>query len=134
MSKDRVNLLKGTPKMSAWKIVERFGVYIAIGTILFFLYTGLLGGSGLLAELKADRMEGKAQTAAIIGELRSTRAELDSIKKDLVKSRSDLKAALQQMGAFSRKEYHPTMNRIKGQNAKEQIKETHRYNSMLSFD
>ncbi len=133
MSKDRVNLLKGTPKMSAWQIVERFGIYIALGVVLFFGYQGIFGGNGALALMREQHAVKQAQMELILEEMKSVRAQQLEMMKEVKVVKEQQEAARQQIGTVARKVYHPTMKRVRKANAKELVKEVHRYNDLFGL-
>ncbi len=115
--------------MSAWQIVERFGIYIAVGAILFFGFQGIFGGNGALALMREQRAVAQAQMELILEEMRSVRAQQLEMMKEVTAVKESQEAARQQMGTFARKEYHPAMKRVKKGSGNELIKETHRYNA-----
>jgi hypothetical protein len=119
--------------MSAWQIVERFGIYIALGVVLFFGYQGIFGGNGALALMKEQHAVKQAQMELILEQMRSINAQQQTIMIEVKAVKEQQEAARQQIGTIARKVYHPTMKRVRKANAKGLVKEVHRYNDLLSL-
>ena len=108
--------------------IKEFAVIIGICLIAFLALHSFFSNDGLLAEMRKERAEMKALVEDTIEELRVIRKQQEEIKKEVDKTREEKRAALQRIGRFSRKEYHPTMKGVKGKNVVEQIEEIHRLN------
>ena len=119
--------------MSAWQIVERFGIYIALGIVLFFGFQGIFGKSGALALMKEQRAVSQAQMELVIEQMQTLRAQQQQLAEGIKAVQEEREAIRQHIGTVARKVYHPAMKRVKEQNANEQIKEIHRYNDLLGL-
>ncbi len=117
--------------MSAWQIVERFGIYIALGVVLFFGFQGIIGTSGALALIREQRAVSQAQMELVIEQMQSLRAQQQQLAEGIKAVQEEREAIRQHIGTVARKEYHPAMKRVKKANADEQIEEIHRYNKLL---
>lgn len=126
----QINLIGATPM---WKTLEKFGIYIAIGVVLFFGFQGIFGSNGALALIREANAVKQAQMTLILEEMRSINAQQKVIMEEVKVVKDFQEAARQQMGTFSRKEYHPAMKRIKKGKGDELLKETHRYNAKLGL-
>ncbi|MCK5292826.1 MAG: hypothetical protein KAR39_12525 [Thermoplasmata archaeon] len=119
--------------MSAWQIVERFGIYIALGVVLFFGFQGIFGSNGALALIREQRAVSQAQMELVIEQMESLRAQQQQLAEGIKAVQEEREAIRQHIGTVARKVYHPAMKRVKEQNADEQIKEIHRYNDLLGL-
>ena len=108
-------------------------IVVAIGVVLFFGYHGIFGKSGALALMKEQHAVKQAQMELILEEMRSVRAQQQEMMKEVKAVKEKQEAARQQIGTVARKVYHPAMKRVRKANAKELIKEVHRYNDMFSL-
>ncbi|NOQ49090.1 MAG: hypothetical protein GQ553_00275 [Nitrosomonadaceae bacterium] len=126
----RINQIGATPM---WKTLERFGIYIAIGVVLFFGFQGIFGSNGALALIKEGNAVKQAQMTLILEEMRSINAQQQAMMVEVRAVKEQQEAARQQIGTVARKVYHPTMKRVRKANAKELVKEVHRYNNLLSL-
>lgn len=113
--------------------LEKFGLYIGIGLIIFFIWQGFFGANGALNLIKEGNRDTQAQME-LLGkqmELLNQQTQIaEAVIQDLKKQQE---AARQHIGTVARKEYHPAMKRVKKQNAQEQIEEVHRYNLLLGL-
>ncbi len=119
--------------MSAWQIVERFGIYIALGVVLFFGFQGIFGGNGALALIREQRAVSQAQMELVIEQMKSLRAQQQQLAEGIKTVKEQQEAIRQHIGTVARKVYHPAMKRVKEQSADEQIQEIHRYNDLLGL-
>lgn len=119
--------------MGAWQIVERFGIYIAIGAVLYFGFQGIFGSNGALALIREQRAVSKAQIELVIEQMKSINAQQQQLAEGIKTVKEQQEAIRQHIGTVARKVYHPAMKRVKEQSAQQQIEEVHRYNKMLGL-
>ena len=113
--------------------VERLIIYAVIAVVIFFGYQGVFGESGALSLIKEQNATSKLQTELIINQMNSIRAQQQELRDSIDEVREQQEAIRQHIGTVAREEYHPTMKKIKEQDADEQIKEIHRYNDSLGL-
>ena len=89
--------------------LERFGIYIGIGLILYFGYQGLFGKSSALNLIKdnAIRMEERMKLWELQDKQR--REQLDALKAEVLDKLSEMESHRQNIGTRARESYHPDM-------------------------
>jgi cell division protein FtsB len=108
-------------------------IIVAVGMMLFFGYQGVFGKSGALALMKEQHAVKQAQMELILEQMKSIRAQQQEMMKEVKAVKETQEAARQQIGTVARKVYHPTMKRVRKADAKELVKEVHRYNDLFGL-
>ncbi len=113
--------------------LEKFGLYIGIGLIIFFIWQGFFGANGALNLIKQGNRDTQAQMELLGKQMELLNQQTQIAEAAIQDLKKQQEAARQHIGTVARKEYHPAMKRVKKQNAQEQIEEVRRYNLMLGL-
>ena len=119
--------------MTISSAAERIIIYAVVAAVIFFGYQGVFGQDGALNLIREQNRTAKMQTELIINHMETIRAQQQELRDSIKEVREQQEAIRQHIGTVAREEYHPTMKKIKEQDADEQIEEIHRYNDSLGL-
>lgn len=133
----RVNLLNTLSKRHDMdKVIgffKTFGVYLIAGAMAVTLWFGIFGSNGALAIIKKHNEFQEKQLELIGQQMQLLNQQMSQTETEIQNLKNQQEAARQHIGTVARTEYHPTMKRIKEENAQEQLEEIRRYNDKLGF-
>lgn len=113
--------------------LKTFGIYLIAGAVALTLWFGIFGSNGALSMIKKHNEIQEKQLQLLGQQMEMINQQISQTEANIKDLKEQQEAARQHIGTVARTEYHPTMKRIKEENAQEQIEEVRRYNDKLGL-